>query len=249
MIDSIVTGDACEVMHQLPDDSIGMVLTSPPYNVGLHYDGYDDNLPHDEFVEFNRQWLSEAYRVASSGARLYAVISDKMLFWFRDVALAGGWTYQQKLTWCKPNFVSCAGKITNDWNHMTEDILLFRKGKRTPMLNGESTTHNWFVEVSPQSNYKEGRIHPAQMPISLCMKLIDRTPGTPILDPFCGSGSVLVAAKKLGRQYIGIELVEAVAERARVRLDATQLPLLVTQPQQAPLFAADRAGGERRQRR
>lgn len=214
-----------------------MVITSPPYNVGLKYEGYEDNLAEIAFLSLNEAWLEEAYRVCKESARLYAVISDKMLWWFKDLAIDIGWTFGQKLVWCKPNFVGAAGKVTGDWNYMTEDILLFRKGNRTAMLRGEGTTHNWFVETVPQTNFNGGRIHPAQMPVSLCRRLIDRTPGEPILDPFCGSGSVLVAAKELERSYFGCELIAKVAERARKRLAVTKVqpPLFVEQPTQQEL--------------
>lgn len=217
-INQILIGDCREVMAGFPAESVGVILTSPPYNVGLKYDGFDDNLPEDEFRKFNLEWLEQAYRVAMDTARLYVVVHSEMFWWFRPMAEQIGWHWGQMLTWCKPNFVS-PSRISQDWNNMAEYILLFRKGKRTPMLNsnGIATTHNWFVEATPQSNFKKDRrIHPAQMPLKLCKKILSRTPGEPILDPFTGSGNVLKAAKALGRAFVGVELVPQVAEKARV---------------------------------
>ena len=185
-------------------------MTSPPYNVGLRYDSYNDRIPDEEYKDLNREWLADAYRVMAESGRMYVVLGDSMLWWFRDMAIEAGWIFTQKLVWCKPNFVGSAGKVKNDWNYMTQDILLFRKGKRTPMQSGDTTTHNWFIETVPQSNFHEGRIHPAQFPVSLCMRILDRTPGEPVLDPFAGSGSVAVAAKKSGLTFIGFEIVEEV---------------------------------------
>ncbi len=208
-------------MAAFPSESVGLILTSPPYNVGLKYDGFDDNLPEDKFRQFNLEWLDQAYRVTKDTSRMYVAISDQMLWWFREYAEKVGWRYVQKLTWCKPNMVGRSKNMSFDWSMQTEDILLFRKGKRTPMVNSldselQTRTFNWLVETVPQSNFKEGRIHPAQMPIKLCKKIIARTPGTPVLDPFAGSGQVLRAAKAIGRVYLGIELVPQVAERACV---------------------------------
>ena len=215
-MNEIIVGDCREVMATFPDESMGMILTSPPYNVGLKYDGFEDNLSDEEFVEFNREWLKESYRIIEDTGRLYVIISDKMLWWFREIAEEEGWGFSQLLVWCKPNFVS-PGRISGDWNRMSEWILLFCKGKHTSMINtyGISNTYNWFVETSPQSNHKTGKHHPAQLPSSLCQKIISRTPGDPVLDPFVGSGQVLRAAKSLNRKYIGIELVEKVAKTAR----------------------------------
>ena len=108
---------------------------------------------------------------------------------------------------------------------MSEYALLFRKGKRTPMRNPKElkiNTHNWFVETVPQSNFKKDyqkKVHPAQMPVSLVRKWVARTPGQVILDPFCGVGSVCIAAKELDRDYIGIDLSEEYCRLARERIN------------------------------
>ena len=234
-LDTITTGDARETA--LPNESIGVILTSPPYNVGLQYEGFEDRLSPDEHKEFNRQWLAEAYRIAQDGCRLYVIVSDEMIWWMRPLAEGIGWRWGQLLTWCKPNLLGRRGfssRISNDWNYMSEPILLFRKGKRQPMLsNALSCTFNWFIETVPQSNYAGGRIHPAQLPILLCLKILARTPGEVVLDPFAGSGSVLVAAKMLGRRYLGFEIVPQVAEAARRRLVETSYPLPLQLEQQS----------------
>ncbi len=118
------------------------------------------------------------------------------------------------------------GRITGDWNYLSENILLFRKGKRTPMLRSEiSNTHNWFVETTPQSNFKKDyqkRVHPAQFPVELIRKIISRTPGQVVLDPFCGAGSVCIAARDMDRDYIGIDLSEEYCRLAEERLALKQ---------------------------
>ena len=200
--------------------------------MGLNYEDFDDNLEEDEFRNFNKRWLTEAYRVSQNTTRMYVILSDKMLWWFRGMAEDIGWKFAQLLVWCKPNLVGKAGMITGDWNHMTENILLFRKGKRTSMQAGGSTnTFNWFVETIPQSNHRMGRHHPAQLPFSLCYKIISRTPGEPVLDPFTGSGQVLRAAKSLGRSYIGIELVSVVAARACRFVENGTVEEIILQPE------------------
>jgi site-specific DNA-methyltransferase (adenine-specific) len=229
-LNQLYTGDCVELLMDLEPRTIDVTLTSPPYNVGLKYDGYEDRLTELEFKQFNRSWLTALYRATKDSGRLYAIVSDKMIWWFREEAERLGWTYAQMLTWCKPNFVGDTQRMSEDWNHMTEFILLFRKGKRVPMQQGAGTTHNWFNYAVPQSNFREGRIHPAQLPLDLCKHIIGRTPGQVIADPFAGSASVLLAAHQLGRTYWGAELVEEVAARARERLVHTTMPMFNTQP-------------------
>jgi len=216
-MNEIICGDCIEIMKTIPKGFVNLIMTSPPYNVGLNYEGYDDNLSDEEYLAFTGNWLKGCFRVAAESTRLYVVLPDKHLWWFREVAENIGWVYVQNLVWCKPNLNSTFGKVKNDWNYLTETILLFRKGKRTPMLFSDyARTFNWFVETSPQTNFKEGRIHPAQLPTGLCVQIIARTPGEVVFDPFCGSGQVLRAARVLGRSYLGIELIPSVVEKAKV---------------------------------
>lgn len=235
-------GDCREVMRGMAEGSVGMTLTSPPYNVGLKYDGFDDKLTDEAHRAFSRDWLTELYRVTQDTGRLYAVVGDHMLWWFREAAELAGWHYVQRLQWCKPNMNGGARGLAFDWSFQSEDIMLFRKGARTPMQNSringiDTRSFNWLVDATPQTNYSEGRIHPAQMPVSLCEKIIARTPGDPVFDPFAGSGSVLVAAKRLGRAAIGVELVPSVADRARERIANTNPPLMVeVREEQAGMF-------------
>ncbi len=210
----LIQGDARRI--PLKDESVDIILTSPPYNVKLPYEDYEDNLPDDEFRDLIKNFLSEAYRVCAESSRMYCVLGDKIIWWFKPMAEDAGFTFVQKLTWCKSNLVRGSGRITGDWNYMTEDILLFIKGKRTPMLKGgdDTTTFNWFVEAVPQTNFKAGRIHIAQFPYRLCKRILARTPGAVVLDPFCGSGQVLRAARVLGREGIGIEIGKKTIRKA-----------------------------------
>jgi site-specific DNA-methyltransferase (adenine-specific) len=202
----IYQGDCIEIMKGMNREIVDLVFTSPPYNVGLSYKSYDDNDNWDVFLE----WIDGVYKqianVTADNGRIYSVLSDRLLFDLKPIQENHGLIFGQLLTWCKPNFGGGAGRITGDWNYLTEQILLFRKGKRTKMINGECNTHSYFVIPTPQSNYKEGRYHPAQFPIRLPNNIISRTPGNVVFDPFMGSGTVGIAAIKNSRGFIGIEI-------------------------------------------
>jgi site-specific DNA-methyltransferase (adenine-specific) len=222
-------------MKALPDDCVDLVLTSPPYNVGLDYQLFKDEMSEDGFRNLNADWVGQAARIAREGSRLYAVLGDKMLWWFRGLAEAEGWIYAQMLAWCKPNIVGGGSRISGDWNYLAEWILLFRKGKRTPMLDEVLgvNTHSFFVIATPQSNWNEEvKQHPAQWPEELPRRIIARSPGETVFDPFIGSGTTAVAAKKLGRHFLGFEI-----NPEYCRISEERLALLDMQPS---LFGADR---------
>ena len=66
----IINGDCVEEMGKFPENSIDLVVTSPPYNVGIEYDSHNDRMSMDEYWEFTKQWLSEAYRTLKVGGRI-----------------------------------------------------------------------------------------------------------------------------------------------------------------------------------
>jgi len=222
-LNKIICGDAGKILWSMPKDFIDITITSPPYNIGLEYDTYEDNISSEEYYHFSKDWMWSVYEITKETGRLYLVLDDRLIWNLKPLAEEIGWTYTQLLTWNKPNFAGKA-RFSGDWNQMTEYVLLFRKGKSTKMLNTREikvTTHNWFIETAPQTNFKKDylkKVHPAQMPVNLIRKWIARTPGQIILDPFCGAGSVCIAAKELGRDYIGIDISEEYCKLAEERL-------------------------------
>jgi len=69
-INNVINGDCREVMAKMPENSIDLIVTSPPYGVGIEYDSFNDDLNIEEYKEFSKQWLSEAYRVLKPDGRI-----------------------------------------------------------------------------------------------------------------------------------------------------------------------------------
>ena len=155
-LNKIICGDSLEIMKwKLAPESVDIIITSPPYNIGLEYDTYEDNISSEEYMYFTDEWLASAYRVTKDTGRLYCVLDDRLIWKVKPLAESLKWNYVQLLAWCKPNF-SGKGRINGDWNFMNEYVLLFRKGKRSMMLTSDiTTTHSWFKETAPQTNFKK----------------------------------------------------------------------------------------------
>lgn len=219
---TIYCGDSRDILPEI-GTAADIIITSPPYNVGIKYAGeFDDKRPIVEFQHWTHEWLMGVFYATAEQSRSYFFVGDKMAWWFKPMAEEVGFTYHQKLSWIKTNLAGAGNKISGDWNATTEDILLFRKGKRTPMLRGESDMHtfNWFAYPSCQTNYSGNlkRVHPAQFPVEVIHRIIVRTPGGVILDPFMGSGTCGIAARMMGREFIGIEINETYCELAVSRI-------------------------------
>ena len=207
-------------MQEIPNETIDFCIADPPFNVGKDYGDFNDKRPEKEYWTWLRVRVQEIYRILKSDSRLYIFHHDRGIFKLKPICEKVGFRFHQILIWHKRNLCSFrSGRITGDWHFMHESILLFHKGKRTPMLSTrESNCFSVLIYPSPQSNFKGGRDHPAQKPLSLMKHLISRTPGDLLLFPFLGSGVDTRAAKDLKRHFIGIEISEKYCEIARERL-------------------------------
>ena len=100
-------GDCVEVMREMEEGCVDIVITSPPYNVGLDYDGeYDDNLSQCDYVEFSYEWISQMSRLMSDGGMGYIVVIDKILFDLKPIIEQNNLVYLDLLVWCKPNMAN-----------------------------------------------------------------------------------------------------------------------------------------------
>jgi site-specific DNA-methyltransferase (adenine-specific) len=220
--------DALEALPLLPDGCVDLVLTSIPYNVGLEYEGgFTDNMTEEEHEKWLLNLCAETCRAMGDPSRAYWIVSDPLAFTLRRIMPID---FVQLLTWCKPNLAG-GSKIANDWVCATEQVMLFRKGKRTPMLSCDGVnTHSYMVITSPQRNFRvEQKVHIAQFPIRLPYSLIGRTPGDIILDPFAGSGTTGIAAHMLGRQFLGFEINQEYCDIANKRIQAAEKGITVNE--------------------
>lgn len=198
-------GDCREFLPGMDVDAIGAVVTDPPYGISL---------------ESNGQRFLDASKIAgdNSGAVGEAVISA-----FREAGVCvvafssphhpwpGHW--RNVLVWDKGEQVGIGGDRETCWKRTIELVQI----TNNPPLNG---TRDGAVLRFPADVVKPSG-HVAEKPIDLMMYLVDKVtqPGDLIIDPFCGSGSTLVAAKNIGRKAVGIEIderwCEVTAERLR----------------------------------
>ncbi|TET95033.1 MAG: site-specific DNA-methyltransferase [Candidatus Zixiibacteriota bacterium] len=202
-IDRVICGDCLEVMKEIPDRGVDLIVTSIPFNAGKDYGGqYDDNLPVDVYLENVKRWCEEMVRIA--GIALYIFTSTRYMAEVKD-CLPG---FCQWLFYHRRNIVGTSLKFP--WIPTITPIAMAWKDGRKPMVNSShaKTTFDLISATGPQRSYSGDlkRCHVTQDPLDVVKPLIGRTPGDIILDPFAGSGTTLVAAKQLGRRYIGIEI-------------------------------------------
>lgn len=214
-INKIICGDCLEVMKNIPDKSVDIVLTDPPY--GMNYQSARrtatpqfEKIENDVSLEWIKPFIKEAYRVLKDNTHIYLFCNDYAISDFRWELESVGFTPKRTLVWVKNNHTS--GDLEGDYGNKTEFILYAQKGRRA--LNGKRETNVLNARRVPTM------VHPTEKPIDLFAFLIRKSSeeNDIILDPFLGSGTTAVAAKQLKRNFIGIELSEKYCEISRQRL-------------------------------
>lgn len=221
-----------EALLSMPDASVDAVVTDPPYSSGGQFRGdrmqstavkyiNTDSVQtcRDEFTGDNRDqrsfmtwcslWLSECLRVTKPGGVLVVFSDWRQLPTITDAVQCGGWVWRNIVTWWKPGCRMQRGRFSAS----AEYAIYATHGIPTP---GQKSPQNVLL-FAPVAG-KEKR-HIAQKPIELMETILGIVPddGT-VLDPFCGSGTTLVAAKRLGLKYIGVDISESCCTNARQRL-------------------------------
>lgn len=231
----IYNDDCINAMKKIPDNSVDLILTDPPYNLGLFmhqrgtnlkrmrenhfaYSGWDD-LEFDKWKEEMDKFLSECHRVLKPKGSLIIFMSIIKVETIINLAQSHKFYYKTVGTWHKKN--PMPRNMNLHFLNSTESWLYFINEGTTGTFNNKGKPIHDFVETAiiPASERKLGK-HPTQKPIVLMKHFVSllSNPGDTILDPFMGSGSSGVAALLENRNFIGIELNNEYFQLANKRL-------------------------------
>ena len=230
-----------ENMSELPDRSVHLMVTSPPYNVGKDY---DDDLTHDQYMTLIGNVMRETFRVLVDGGRALVNVANlgrkpyiPLHAYIIEQAALAGFYMRGEIIWNK----SAGAGVSTAWGSWMspsnptlrdthEYILVFQKAPfgRKPLDGRKSTIKkDEFLEFTrsvwafaPQSAKQVG--HPAPFPEELPRRAIElyTFSGEVVLDPFMGTGSAALAAVKNGRHFVGYDVSSDYLELARQRLEA-----------------------------
>jgi modification methylase len=247
-LDRIIVGDCVAELARLPEASVDLIFADPPYNLQLNnelfrpdnsrVDAVDDDW--DKFGsfaaydDFTRAWLSACRRVLKPHASLWVIGSYHNIFRVGAILQDLGFWVLNDVVWRKsnpmPNFRG--RRFTNAhetliWASMGPKARYTFNYEAMKALNEDlQMRSDWLFPIcSGGERLREecGRkTHPTQKPEALLHRILlaSSNPGDVVLDPFLGSGTTAVAAKRLGRRFIGIEREASYAEAATARLAA-----------------------------
>jgi site-specific DNA-methyltransferase (adenine-specific) len=222
MIDPILhLGDCLERMPDLPSHSVDLIVADPPYNLGKDYGNNSDSLERQEYLEFTRDWLTQAMRVLKPDGSIYVFmgfryISHLYIILENEFSLRfNGW-----IAW---HYTQGMGR-TKGFSPRHDDILFFTRSERFTFnldsvrvpqkyyrsrnnMRGANPGDVW--EFSHVHYCQESRTgHPTQKPEGLLERIVLASSNEHdcVLDPFAGSGTTLRVCQQLDRRSIGVEL-------------------------------------------
>ncbi len=226
--DRVYLGDCIEIMKKLPDSSIDLVFADPPFNIGIKYDVYNDNIPYEEYYSWSEKWISEAYRLLKNTGAIYIAIGDEFTAEINIILKRIGFYFRNWIIW----YYTFGQNQRKKFNRSHTHILYFTKNKERFIFNGEDIrilSARQLIYKDKRANPK-GKIpddvwqfsricgtfkerlgkHPCQMPESLLERIIRTSSreGDVVLDPFGGTGTTAAVAKKLRRHFITMEISE-----------------------------------------
>ncbi len=232
-LNHIYHGDCLEVLKEFPDESIDLVITSPPYNLGNnHHTGnkrhqaYNDDMREREYQEWQIKVLNELYRVLKpEGSLMYnhknRIKKGRQITPY-EWLLKTPFVIKQEIVW----FNGSQNFDKTRFYPMTERVYWLAKSPKTKLVN-VINHHDVFSRSEWKPVGTKGK-HTRAFPVQMVQDLASCFPDAQIiLDPFMGSGTTAVAALKLGKQYIGIELNPEYIEIAKRRLSSVQLRLVM----------------------
>ena len=215
--------DCVQALKEIEDNSVDLILTDPPYNLGAFMKNRDtnlhkmrenffgaagwDNMEYEVWLSSMDNFFNESSRIMKNGASMVMFMSLIKIETIIQLAEKYGFYYKTTGIWHKTN--PMPRNMNLHFVNSTEAWLYFTYKTRTGTFNNDGKLFHDFIETSlVTKNEKNHGKHPTQKPIQLISHFVEllSNKGDTIVDPFMGSGTTGVVAKSLGRNFIGIEL-------------------------------------------
>jgi site-specific DNA-methyltransferase (adenine-specific) len=248
IINKIINGDTFEVMKKLPTKFVDLLIVDPPYNLAKNYNGEKfKKTDNENYAAYTEKWLKLVVPLINDEASVYVCCDWRTSIVIGSV-LPKYLNVRNRITWqrekgrgAKENWKNGLEDIwfaTNNgrWTFNLDDVKVRKKVIAPYRDNGQpkdwqETKSGNFRDTCPSNfwddcsipywSMPENTAHPTQKPEKLIAKMIlaSSNKGDVIFDPFLGSGTTAVTAKKLGRRYVGVELDKTYCAWAEKRLE------------------------------
>lgn len=231
--DTLYQGDALALMPKIPENTIDLIITDPPFAIDfkaqrLNYnrkganviEGYQE-IAKKDYGAFTREWMSEAARILSPAGSMYVFSGWNHLREILDGLEASGLTTINHLVWKYQFGVFTRNKYVTSHYHI---LFVVKDPKRYTFNKMDHYPED--VWVINREYWKGKKKTPTKLPLALVKKIMaySSNPGDLVFDPFLGSGTVAVVAQQEGRHFLGFEIVPEYLAFARERLEVMKIP-------------------------
>lgn len=231
-INTFIVGDAIKILKSFPSESVDLICTDPPYNLGKDYGNNIDFKQWHEYKEFTKSWVAESARILKQTGSFYVFMGVRFISKLFLILQDTGLHFNSWITW---HYTQGMGR-TKGYSPRHEDILYFTKSdKYTFNLDAIRIPQKYFRKRNNMSGANPGDVwefshihysnperldHPTQKPEALMKRIVlaSSNEGDIVLDPFVGSGTSCVVANILKRKWIGIDINPKYIEMSEKRM-------------------------------
>ena len=245
LINKVIQGDCLEVMRKIPDNSAAVTFADPPFNLKKKYKSYYDKHEVEEYLSWCKEWLNEIVRITKPTGSIFVHNIPKWLIYFgsylNEIAIFRHWIAWDAMgaplgKTLLPNHYGILYYVKSDEFKFYDIRILHKRcrfchyilqdygGKKSQMHQFGPLTSDVWTDIHRIRHKKRRDEHPCQLPIHLLERLLlmSSDEGDIIFDPFMGTGTTAIAAKKLGRKFMGIDIDTTYVEMTNKKLEQVQ---------------------------
>jgi len=242
IVNKIIQGDSLELMKKIPDNSVDVTFADPPFNLRKKYNSYYDKHDVDKYLAWCKEWLFEMVRITKPTGSIFVHNIPKWLIYFgsylNEIAIFRHWIAWDAMgsplgKTLLPNHYGILYYVKSDKFKFYDIRMLHKRcrncryilqdygGKKNQMHPFGPLVSDVWTDIHRIRHKKRRDEHPCQLPIHLLERLLlmSSDEGDIVLDPFIGTGTTAVAAKKLGRKFIGIDIDSTYVEISKKNLE------------------------------
>lgn len=249
LINKVVQGDCLEIMRKIPDNSTDVTFADPPFNLKKKYNSYYDKHEVEEYLSWCKKWLNEMVRITKPTGSIFVHNIPKWLIYFgsylNEIAIFRHWIAWDAMgsplgKTLLPNHYGILYYVKSDKFKFYDIRMLHKRcrvcryilqdygGKKGQMHKFGPLVSDVWTDIHRIRHKKRRDEHPCQLPLHLLERLLlmSSDEGDIILDPFVGTGTTVIAAKKLGRRFIGIDIDPKYVEMTNRKLEEIE-PIVI----------------------
>ena len=245
LINKIIQGDCLEIMRKIPDNSVDVTFADPPFNLKKKYNSYYDKHDVETYLLWCKDWLFEMVRITKPTGSIFVHNIPKWLIYFgsylNEIAIFRHWIAWDAMgsplgKTLLPNHYGILYYVKSDKFKFYDIRMLHKRcrnckyvlqdygGKKAQMHPFGPLVSDVWTDIHRIRHKIRRDEHPCQLPVHLLERLLlmSSDEGDIVLDPFIGTGTTAIAAKKLGRKFIGMDIDPKYVEITNNKLETVE---------------------------